>query len=285
MEANTPFQHSAGHKSISGRSRKLGDRFEPSLERRGCEELGGCDISGLSEDNSSAGCLVTTGVCFEYLNNRCDENSNSDVLSCQNIYPSILQSYDREMFAEISSVLWSLFSLSPERQQNVVKVLTESVSGEGAIDEPMKLFNSLFSLMPVVEDELIVKLNKDKWETIVDGYKNNPNNISEIANNMREDGGGIGSTAGGGLLGGLFGSVSDVFIFPEEFSFGEFLSEINWQGGLMENLGLNRSSFERITEHVLKEEGGEERIAQLFGDLGTLVRNIEAIGGVVTDHR
>eukprot|EP00922_Rhytidocystis_sp_ex-Travisia-forbesii_P030566 GHVS01045151.1.p1 GENE.GHVS01045151.1~~GHVS01045151.1.p1 ORF type:complete len:280 (-),score=34.80 GHVS01045151.1:222-1061(-) len=252
------------HGSALLRDRRGLQSWRASLEGRSCMELGDlCEMS-FGEEN----CLVTSSVCYELLQCR----SKSEETQCTVEWSKVLQTYDRELFREVQGIMWSFFAMPPKAQQTFINSITSSL-GEGGgsvIGRSVTLFDSLAKVLPVVETDLMIKFNNTAWQALMEKIQQSP---EEILGNIKiPEFSSESSSNGEG--GGLMSQLTSVFILPTDFSFGQFLSTIKWDKGLLENLGLNDESFNSIVRSFPEEQGLLEAFAS---DISLLVKNVSGL--------
>eukprot|EP00921_Rhytidocystis_pertsovi_P002645 GHVQ01004545.1.p1 GENE.GHVQ01004545.1~~GHVQ01004545.1.p1 ORF type:complete len:290 (+),score=27.69 GHVQ01004545.1:256-1125(+) len=234
-----------------------GGLWSPVLSTKSCEELT-CEINEQE-------CVIRDSQCYEFFAQDCVSSERK----CELEWAEVLQSYDRNLFKELQSVIWSFFSMPPNQQRSLVRNVTESISrGDSAVEETFSLFDSFLGLLPLVEDDLTVNFNETAWRSIVEGFRQEPDIVREVTLESL-------SPANGNS--GVLSRISEVFALPDGLSFMEFMSTIQWDKGLLENVGLTRESFGRIAGSFREEE----ELKQLATDVGLLVRNIESLRRLV----
>eukprot|EP00922_Rhytidocystis_sp_ex-Travisia-forbesii_P030564 GHVS01045149.1.p1 GENE.GHVS01045149.1~~GHVS01045149.1.p1 ORF type:complete len:280 (-),score=32.88 GHVS01045149.1:222-1061(-) len=246
------------------RDRRGLQSWQASMEARSCEELRElCEMSFEEVE-----CVVTSSVCYEML--QCKPEAAA---RCAIEWSKILQTYDRELFTEVQAIMWSFFALRPEAQQSFVKNITSSIStadGGSVMERSVKLFDSLAKVLPVVESDLIIQFNSTAWEGVMKKFQQSPEEMLQKIE-VPQIGASRGVTGEGN---GLMSQFSSVFVLPDGFSFGQFMSTIKWNKGLLENLGLDYGSFNQIVESFSDEQGSLEDLAS---DLGLLVKNVHGL--------
>eukprot|EP00922_Rhytidocystis_sp_ex-Travisia-forbesii_P030569 GHVS01045154.1.p1 GENE.GHVS01045154.1~~GHVS01045154.1.p1 ORF type:complete len:273 (-),score=37.34 GHVS01045154.1:376-1194(-) len=238
------------------RDRRGLQSWQASMEGRSCRELEEmCQLSFVEDE-----CAVASSVCYELL--RCKPEAQ-----CAVQWNKVLQSYDRELFGEVQGIMWSFFAMRPQAQQAFISTITSSMSGDGgesSIARSIELFDSLAKVLPVVESDLIVQINGTAWESLRERVQQSPEELQNIK--MPEMAG-----ASAGEDDGLMSQLTSVFIMPPDFSYGQFLATIQWDKGLLENLGLKEESFTTI---VRSFAGEEDKMEALASDLALLVKNV-----------
>eukprot|EP00922_Rhytidocystis_sp_ex-Travisia-forbesii_P030568 GHVS01045153.1.p1 GENE.GHVS01045153.1~~GHVS01045153.1.p1 ORF type:complete len:279 (-),score=27.98 GHVS01045153.1:213-1049(-) len=250
------------------RDRRGLQSWQASMEARSCEELRElCEMSFEEVE-----CVVTSSVCYEML--QCKPEAAA---RCAIEWSKILQTYDRELFTEVQAIMWSFFALRPEAQQSFVKNITSSIStadGGSVMERSVKLFDSLAKVLPVVESDLIIQFNSTAWEGVMKKFQQSPEEMLQSIK-LPEI---TGDNETPGEPSGLMSQLTSIFIFPSDFSFGQFLSTIKWEKGLLENLGLTDQSFSAIVRNYSGEQG---RLEGLASDIGLLVKNVHDLRKIV----
>eukprot|EP00922_Rhytidocystis_sp_ex-Travisia-forbesii_P030567 GHVS01045152.1.p1 GENE.GHVS01045152.1~~GHVS01045152.1.p1 ORF type:complete len:279 (-),score=36.97 GHVS01045152.1:228-1064(-) len=242
--------------------------WQASMDGRSCKELG--DLCKMSL--TDAMCVVSSSVCYEMLH--CEPEAK-----CTVEWSRVLQTYDRELFTEVQAIMWSFFSMSPDGQKDFVSNITSSITtGEGGasiMERSLKLFDSLAKVLPIVQADLLIQFNSTAWDAIVKRIEQSPEELLKKIE-IPQIGGDSDVTKEGN---GLMSQLASVFVLPDGFSFGQFMSTIKWDKGLLENLGLDYGSFTQIVQSLSDEEG---RLEDLASDLGLLVKNVHGLRKIAT---
>lgn len=259
---------------------------EPLLSTgRSCEELRQeqtCIFSTQQGDDSQQGtssCTIDTDVCYEFAQADCAGAGSGGESStqCHRNWTGILQSYDRKVFKELQQIFMSFFAMPPESQGKLMEGLTQSsLLSPSILKDTFALFDTLLSLTPIVQSDMIVGFNRDGWEqtrnsiiatTTTHSDDDDDNNIDLLD-----------PTASSGGPAGMFARL---IVLPPDSSLGQFLANIRWDRGLLENAGLTTRSFDKIVQSFQPDF---KQLEIILNDLGTLVKNIRNIRNLVITH-